>query len=256
MSLFRHSVWFSFSVEQFPSADFGICNICSSVQADFYWFSLYSFHNFSLRFILKIFLKFRKFKLPYSYKALRVYLLPIDLTLAAFPTHGPDRWIRQQSRNVPPRSPSVIKVSRLKIPQWPLRMRTSQRELSVALPFRVYGERVFQLVRFPKNVLLSRDERNPFFLVFSSSCFFLLVCYQCCQRLASLVLVLLLLFVLFLRLSVSVLRLWDFLVVFGGRLGWRAGRWRSSPFVLLLFWGGTGLCNEDVCFVITLVVHV
>ena len=110
MSLFRHSVWFSFSVKQFPSADFGVCNICSSVQADFYWFSLYSFHNFSLRFILKIFLKFRKFKLPYSYKALRVYLLPIDLTLAAFPTHGPDRWIRQQSRNVPPRSPSVIKV--------------------------------------------------------------------------------------------------------------------------------------------------
>ena len=34
-------------------------------------------------------------------------------------------------------------------------MRTSQRELSVALPFRVYGERVFQLVRFPKNVLLT-----------------------------------------------------------------------------------------------------
>ena len=66
----------------------------------------------------------------------------------------------------------------------------------------------------------------------------LLVCYQCCQRLASLVLVLLLLFVLFLRLSVSVLRLWDFFVVFGGRLRWRAGRWRSSPFVLLLFWGG------------------
>ena len=27
MSLFRHSVWFSFSVEQFPSAEFGICNI-------------------------------------------------------------------------------------------------------------------------------------------------------------------------------------------------------------------------------------
>ena len=26
MSLFRHSVWFSFSVKQFPSADFGICN--------------------------------------------------------------------------------------------------------------------------------------------------------------------------------------------------------------------------------------
>ena len=172
MSLFRHSVWFSFSVKQFPSADFGICNICSSVQADFYWFSLYSFHNFSLRFILKIFLKFRKFKLPYSYKALRVYLLPIDLTFAAFPTHGPDRWIRQQSRNVPPRSPNIIKVSRLKIPQWPLRMRTSQRELSVALPFRVYGEWVFQLICFPKNVLLSRDERNPFFFVFSSSSFF------------------------------------------------------------------------------------
>ena len=33
MSLFRHSVWFSFSVKQFPSAEFGICNIYgSSVQ--------------------------------------------------------------------------------------------------------------------------------------------------------------------------------------------------------------------------------
>ena len=27
MSLFRHSVQFSFSVKQFPSAEFGICNI-------------------------------------------------------------------------------------------------------------------------------------------------------------------------------------------------------------------------------------
>ena len=27
MSLFRHCVWFSFSVKQFPSAEFGICNI-------------------------------------------------------------------------------------------------------------------------------------------------------------------------------------------------------------------------------------
>ena len=27
MSLFRHGVWFSFSVKQFPSAEFGICNI-------------------------------------------------------------------------------------------------------------------------------------------------------------------------------------------------------------------------------------
>ena len=27
VSLFRHSVWFSFSVKQFPSAEFGICNI-------------------------------------------------------------------------------------------------------------------------------------------------------------------------------------------------------------------------------------
>ena len=27
MSLFRHSVWFSFFVKQFPSAEFGICNI-------------------------------------------------------------------------------------------------------------------------------------------------------------------------------------------------------------------------------------
>ena len=27
MLLFRHSLWFSFSVKQFPSAEFGICNI-------------------------------------------------------------------------------------------------------------------------------------------------------------------------------------------------------------------------------------
>ena len=27
MSLFRHSVWFSFSVKQFPSAEFGICSL-------------------------------------------------------------------------------------------------------------------------------------------------------------------------------------------------------------------------------------
>ena len=27
MSLFRHSVWFSFPVKQFPSAEFGICNM-------------------------------------------------------------------------------------------------------------------------------------------------------------------------------------------------------------------------------------
>ena len=27
MSLFRHSVWFSFSVKQFPFAESGICNI-------------------------------------------------------------------------------------------------------------------------------------------------------------------------------------------------------------------------------------
>ena len=27
MSLYRHSVWFSFSVKQLPSAEFGICNI-------------------------------------------------------------------------------------------------------------------------------------------------------------------------------------------------------------------------------------
>ena len=27
MSLFRHGVWFSFSVKQFPSAELGICNI-------------------------------------------------------------------------------------------------------------------------------------------------------------------------------------------------------------------------------------
>ena len=29
MSLYRHRVWFSFSVKQFPSAEFGICNIIS-----------------------------------------------------------------------------------------------------------------------------------------------------------------------------------------------------------------------------------
>ena len=27
MSLFRHGVWFSFSVKEYPSAEFGICNI-------------------------------------------------------------------------------------------------------------------------------------------------------------------------------------------------------------------------------------
>ena len=27
MSLFRHSVWISYSVKQFSSAEFGICNI-------------------------------------------------------------------------------------------------------------------------------------------------------------------------------------------------------------------------------------
>ena len=27
ISLFRHSMWFSFSVKQFPSAEFGICKI-------------------------------------------------------------------------------------------------------------------------------------------------------------------------------------------------------------------------------------
>ena len=32
MSLFRHSVWFPFSVKQFPSAGFGICNIQLGVQ--------------------------------------------------------------------------------------------------------------------------------------------------------------------------------------------------------------------------------
>ena len=55
-------------------------------------------------------------------------------------------------------------------------MRTSQRELSEALPFRVYGEWVFQLVRFPKNVNAVKDwdERNPFFFVFSS--FFVFFC--------------------------------------------------------------------------------
>ena len=31
MSLFRHSVWFSFSVKQFPSAEFGIYNIYKCV---------------------------------------------------------------------------------------------------------------------------------------------------------------------------------------------------------------------------------
>ena len=33
MSLFRHSVWFSFSVKQFPSAEFGICNIQLRIAA-------------------------------------------------------------------------------------------------------------------------------------------------------------------------------------------------------------------------------
>ena len=38
------------------------------VFTDFQRTKLYSFHNFSLRFILKIFLKFRKFQPRYSYK--------------------------------------------------------------------------------------------------------------------------------------------------------------------------------------------
>ena len=33
MSLFRHSVWFSFSVKQFPFAEFGICNIQLRIAA-------------------------------------------------------------------------------------------------------------------------------------------------------------------------------------------------------------------------------
>ena len=38
------------------------------VFADFQRSKSYSFHNFSLRFILKVFLKFRKFQSRYSYK--------------------------------------------------------------------------------------------------------------------------------------------------------------------------------------------
>ena len=33
MSLFRHSVWFSFSVKQFPSTEFGICNTYFRIAA-------------------------------------------------------------------------------------------------------------------------------------------------------------------------------------------------------------------------------
>ena len=34
MSLFRHCMWFSFSVKQFPSAEFGICNMKLCIAAD------------------------------------------------------------------------------------------------------------------------------------------------------------------------------------------------------------------------------
>ena len=43
------------------------------VFTDFQRTKLYSFHNFSLRFILKIFLKFRKFQPRYSYKTYFFY---------------------------------------------------------------------------------------------------------------------------------------------------------------------------------------
>ena len=65
-----------------------------------------------------------------------------------------------------------------------------------------------------------------------------LVGYECCQRLVGLVLILFLLLVFFLGLSLSVLRLWFVVLVFRGGLWWRAGRWRSAPFFLLLFLGG------------------
>ena len=68
-----------------------------------------------------------------------------------------------------------------------------------------------------------------------------LVGYECCQRLVGLVLILFLLLVFFLGLSLSILRLWFVVLVFRGGLWWRAGRWRSAPFVLLLFWGGGGV---------------
>ena len=34
MSLFRHSVWFSFSVKRFPFTEFGICNTCLLYTSD------------------------------------------------------------------------------------------------------------------------------------------------------------------------------------------------------------------------------
>ena len=40
------------------------CIVCKNFQRT----KIYSFHNFSLRFILKIFLKFGKFQPRYSYK--------------------------------------------------------------------------------------------------------------------------------------------------------------------------------------------
>ena len=46
MSLFRHSVWFSFSVKQFPSAEFGICSI-SLRTADKNWLRFIFPRNFS-----------------------------------------------------------------------------------------------------------------------------------------------------------------------------------------------------------------
>ena len=83
-----------------------------------------------------------------------------------------------------------------------------------------------------------------------------LVGYESCQCFMVLVFILFLFLVFLLGLCLSVLRLWYFVPVVGGGLWWRAGRWRSAPFVLLLFLWGSGLGDEDLRFVFSVLVDV
>ena len=82
-----------------------------------------------------------------------------------------------------------------------------------------------------------------------------LVGYESYQCFMGLVFILFLFLVFLLGLCLSVLRLWYFVPVVGGGLWWRAGRWRSAPFVLLFLWGSV-LGDEDVRFVFSVLVDV
>ena len=82
-----------------------------------------------------------------------------------------------------------------------------------------------------------------------------LVGCESCQCFMGLVFILFLFLVFLLGVCLSVLRLWYFVPVVGGGLWWRAGLWRSAPFVLLFLWG-SGLGDEDLCFVFSVLVDV